>query len=78
MANRLSLLNPLAGCSEAGLSAVAVWRKYRYVGVKPVGFLRTYLKNKIRVQGKARRGKKAEHTRSIEHFEPFRNAAMGT
>ncbi len=26
---------------------------------------RTYLKNKIRVQGKARIGKKAEHTRSM-------------
>jgi len=26
-------------------------------------FARTYLKNKIRVQGKARSGEKAEHTR---------------
>ena len=26
---------------------------------------RTYLKNKIRVQGKARNGEKAEHTRSM-------------
>ena len=28
-------------------------------------FYRTYLKNKIRVQGKARNGEKAEHTRSM-------------
>jgi hypothetical protein len=28
-------------------------------------FVRTYLKNKIRVQGKARNGEKAEHTRSM-------------
>jgi len=27
--------------------------------------MRTYLKNKISVQGKARNGKKAEHTRSM-------------
>jgi hypothetical protein len=39
---------------------------------------RTYLKNKISVQGKARNGEKAEHTRSMWHFEPFRNTAMGT
>ena len=29
---------------------------------------RTYLKNKIRVQGKARNGEKAEHTRSMWAF----------
>jgi len=28
-------------------------------------FIRTYLKIKIRVQGKARNGEKAEHTRSM-------------
>jgi hypothetical protein len=28
-------------------------------------FYRTYLKNKIRVQGKARNGEKAEHTRRM-------------
>jgi hypothetical protein len=28
-------------------------------------FYRTYLKDKIRVQGKARNGEKAEHTRSM-------------
>jgi ribosomal protein L40E len=40
-------------------------------------FIRTYLKNKISVQGKARNGEKAEHTRRCEHFELFRNTAMG-
>jgi hypothetical protein len=41
--------------------------------------IRTYLKNKISVQGKARNGEKAEHTRVVcEHFEPFINTAMGT
>jgi hypothetical protein len=28
-------------------------------------YIRTYFKNKIRVQGKARNGEKAEHTRSM-------------
>jgi hypothetical protein len=40
--------------------------------------IRTYLKNEVRVQGKARNSEKAEHTIVCEHFEPFRNTAMGT
>jgi len=31
----------------------------------PDFLLRTYLKNKISIQGKARNGEKAEHTRSM-------------
>jgi hypothetical protein len=38
-------------------------RKVRWVGRFELP--RTYLKKKIRVQGKARNGKKAEHTRSM-------------
>jgi len=40
--------------------------------------IRTCLKNKVRVQGKAWIGEKAEYTRSCEHFEPFHNAAIDT
>jgi hypothetical protein len=44
-----------------------------------VSLPRNYLKNKVRVQGKARSGEKADHTRvACEHFEPFRKASMGT
>jgi hypothetical protein len=40
---------------------------------------RTYLKNKVRVQAKARSGEKAgAYTVVCAHFEPSRNAAMGT
>jgi hypothetical protein len=47
----------------------------------PRHFSRTYLKNKIRVQGKARSGEKAESRckrDELKDFEPLRNAAMGT
>jgi hypothetical protein len=45
----------------------------------PRGFTGTYIKNKIRVQSKARSGEKAESRhRRDEYFEPFRNTAMGT
>jgi hypothetical protein len=33
--------------------------------MRVVNAFRTYLKNKIGVQGKARKGEKAEHTRSM-------------
>jgi hypothetical protein len=38
---------------------------------------RTHLKMWISVQGKARGGSKAEHTRQCVHFEPHRKAARG-
>jgi hypothetical protein len=58
-------------------------------GVFVDGVTRTYLKNKVRVQGKARSGapsprlwrdkqKNAAYTAVCKHFEPFRKAAMGT
>jgi hypothetical protein len=48
------------------------------IQVLPSHFLQAISEEWIRVQGKARGGEKAQHTRVVcEHFEPSRNAAMG-